>query len=304
MDLDEYKGKANKPKGGFGLRIMLFIATNVAIIGLLTIVFAVLGLDSTTFTGLLVLSAVIGFGGSLISLAMSKWVAKRATGAHVIEQPSNETEQWLVSTVERLATQSGIGMPEVAIFPSEQPNAFATGARRNDALVAVSVGLLRNMRRDEVEAVLAHEVAHVANGDMVTMTLIQGVLNTFVVLLSRLIANAITRSGDNRGGGFAYFGIVIALQIVLGFFASIIVAWFSRRREFKADAGAADLNGAPSMISALQVLQRMTGPADLPQEVAAFGIRPSKGGVLSKLFSTHPPLDDRIAALQNRSPIS
>ncbi len=284
-----------------GMRLMLLFGTNIAVIALFTVIAALFGIRGNGLGGLVVLSVVLGFGGAFISLAISKWIAKRSTGAQVIDTPRNETERWLVDTVARLADDAGIGMPEVAIFPSEAPNAFATGAKRNDALVAVSVGLLRNMNKDEVEAVLAHEVTHVANGDMVTMTLIQGVLNTFVILLSRIIANVVT-SAISRGRGSSrgiYFMVVIVLQIVLGFLASLIVMWFSRRREFKADAGAADLSGAPKMVSALRALQRDTGQGELPDEVAAFGIRPSGGGGgLRRLLMSHPPLDDRIAALQ------
>jgi heat shock protein HtpX len=297
-----FKDKQSRPKGGMGMRIALFLGTNIAVIALFTVIASIFGVRGNSLGGLVLLSVVIGFGGAFISLAMSKWIAKRSTGAQVIETPGNDTERWLVDTVARLADDAGIGMPEVAIFPSEAPNAFATGAKRNDALVAVSVGLLRNMNRDEIEAVLAHEVSHVANGDMVTMTLIQGVLNTFVILLSRIIANVVT-SAISRGRGSSrglYFIVVIVLQIVLGILASIIVMWFSRRREFKADAGAADLSGAPKMVSALQALQRDSGPADLPDEVAAFGIRPSAGGGgLRRLLMSHPPLEERIAALQS-----
>jgi len=230
-----------------------------------------------------------------VSLALSKKIAKRSTGAAVIENPRSQTEQWLLDTVARLARDAGIDTPEVAIYDSPIPNAFATGAKRNDALVAVSIGLLRQMKVEEVEAVLAHEVAHVANGDMVTLTLIQGVLNTFVILISRIIANVVV---SDRGGRGTYFIVVIVLQMILGFFASMIVAWFSRRREFRADAGSGQLTSNPQMVSALQALQRQHTEDTLPDEVAAFGIRSSTATGVRKLFSSHPPLEERIAALQ------
>jgi len=290
-------------------RIVLFLATNLAVILLLTLVINLLGLDSYldarlgNYTNLLIFAAVIGFGGAFISLAMSKTAAKYSMGVRVITQPSSETERWLVDTVRRYAETAHIGMPEVGIFESPTPNAFATGARKNASLVAVSTGLLRTMRRDEVEAVIGHEIAHVANGDMVTLTLITGVTNTFVVFLARIIGSLVdgaTRSSDdNRGPGIGYFATVIAAEIVLGLFASMIVAWFSRHREFRADAGGAYLAGTRSMIGALEALKRAHSPKPLPQQFANFGIN---GGIpqgLQKLFMSHPPLDERIAALEH-----
>jgi heat shock protein HtpX len=246
------------------------------------------------------MSAVIGFGGSFISLALSKFMAKRSMGVQLIERPGNSTEQWLVDTVRRQAKQAGIGMPEVGIFNSPQPNAFATGMRRNSALVAVSTGLLQNMNADEVEAVLGHEIAHVSNGDMVTMGLIQGVVNTFVIFLSRIIGHVVDRVvfKTERGYGPAYYITSIVAQIFLSILASIIVMWFSRRREFRADAGGASLAGRDKMIGALQALQRAHEPRDLPGEFAAFGIAGGIGSGLKALFMTHPPLEQRIVALQ------
>lgn len=284
-------------------RIVLFLATNMAIIVLLGIVMSLLGVDSRSTSGLLVMAAIFGMGGSFISLAMSKWIAKKSTGAQVIVNPRNQTEQWLYNTVRRMAEQAGIGMPEVAIYESTDLNAFATGMKKNDALVAVSTGLLQNMSKDEVEAVLAHEISHVACGDMVTMALIQGVLNTFVILLSRLAANVINNffSSDEEGGGLGFFGymaVTIVLEIVFGLFASIIVMWFSRKREYTADRGAAYLTSKDKMVSALRRLQVHHEPSHLPDQVAAFGIRP-KAGVMADLFRSHPPLEDRIKALHN-----
>jgi heat shock protein HtpX len=284
-------------------RIVLFLATNMAILVLLGIVMSILGVDSRTTSGLLVMATVFGMGGSFISLAMSKWIAKKSTGARVIVNPGNPTERWLYDTVRRMAQQAEIGMPEVAIYDSPDLNAFATGMKKNDALVAVSTGLLQNMSKDEVEAVLAHEISHVACGDMVTLALIQGVLNTFVILLSRLAANVINNfmSGDEEGEGLGFFGymaVTIVLEIVFGLFASIIVMWFSRKREYTADQGAAYLTSKGKMISALQRLQVHHEPSHLPDQVAAFGIRPKVGG-LAELFRSHPPLEDRIKALQN-----
>lgn len=284
------------------LRIVLFLATNMAILVLLGIVMSLLGVDSRSTSGLLVMAAMFGMGGSFISLAMSKWIAKKSTGAIVIENPKNQTEQWLVDTVRRMAENAEIGMPEVAVYNAPDMNAFATGMNKNAALVAVSTGLLQNMGKDEVEAVLAHEVTHVACGDMVTLSLIQGVLNTFVIFLSRIAANIINNfvSSDEEGGGLGFFGymaVTIVLEIVLGLFASIIVMWFSRKREFTADKGAAYLTGKDKMISALRRLQAHHEPSHLPDQVAAFGIRPKKGG-LAELFRSHPPLEERIAALQ------
>jgi heat shock protein HtpX len=242
---------------------------------------------------------VIGFGGSFISLALSKFMAKRAMGVQVIEQPRSETERWLVETVRRQAAQAGIGMPEVGIFQSPDPNAFATGMRRNSALVAVSTGLLQNMKADEVEAVLGHEVSHVANGDMVTMGLLQGVVNTFVIFLSRVVGHVIDRVvfKTERGYGPAYFITTIVAQIFLSVLASMIVMWFSRRREFRADAGGASLSGRPQMIGALRALQRGQ-QQDLPGELAAFGIAGGMSSGLKRLFLSHPPLVERIAALE------
>jgi heat shock protein HtpX len=281
-------------------RVLLFLATNLAVLVVLSIalsvIFTVFGIDSSSIGGLLVFAAIFGFGGSFISLALSKWMAKRSTRAVVIEQPKNATEKWLMDTVARQARKAGIGMPEVAIYDSPEMNAFATGMNRNNALVAVSTGLLRNMREDEVEAVLAHEVSHVANGDMVTLTLIQGVVNTFVIFLARLIAGAI-RQNNQQLGTMAYFAIVIVLEIVFGFLASIIVMWFSRQREYRADAGAARLEGANKMVSALQRLQH-NHESRLEGNMMAFGI--AGGGKKSELFMSHPPLEKRIAALQNR----
>ncbi len=285
-------------------RIVLFLLTNIAVMVVLSIVLSVLGVDRfLTARGLnvgtlLVFSLVVGFAGSIISLLMSKPMAKWSTGARVIEHPANSTEQWLVDTVARLAQRAGIGMPEVAVYDGD-PNAFATGAFKNEALVAVSTGLLVNMTREEVEAVLGHEVAHIANGDMITMTLIQGVTNTFVVFLSRVVGFVVDRAlsrNDESTGGAAYMVTVIVCQIAFGILASLIVAWFSRQREFRADAGAAQLMGARQpMINALYRLGSMHDSA-LPQNVATLGIRHSGG--FFELFSTHPPIEQRIAALQ------
>ena len=290
------------------MRIGLFLATNAAILVLISIVFQVFGFEGIlaengvdlNLKALLVLSAVIGFGGSFISLAMSKFLAKRSMGVKIIEQPANKSEQWLVSTVKRQAQQAGIGMPEVGIFDSPQPNAFATGMRRNNALVAVSAGLLQSMDADEVEAVLAHEITHVSNGDMVTMGLIQGVINTFVIFLSRVIGHVVDRVvfKTQRGYGPAYFITSIVAQIFLSIIASTIVMWFSRRREFRADAGGASLAGRNKMIAALQALQRGHEPKDLPGEFAAFGISGGLATGMKKLFMSHPPLEARIAALR------
>ncbi len=284
------------------LRIILFLATNMAILILLGIVMTVFGIDSRSTSGLLFMAALFGMGGSFISLAMSKWIAKKSTGAKVIEIPSNPTEQWLYDTVKRMADKAEIGMPEVAIYNSPDMNAFATGMKKNSALVAVSTGLLENMAKDEVEAVLAHEITHVACGDMVTLSLIQGVLNTFVIFLSRMAANVINNflSSDEEGGGLGFFGyiaVTIVLELILGLFASMIVMWFSRKREFTADKGAAYLTGKEKMVSALRRLQAHHDPSHLPDQVAAFGIRPKQGGMAS-LFRSHPPIEDRIAALQ------
>ena len=291
------------------MRILLFLATNAAVLVLISVVFQVLGIEGIlaennvdlNLQALLVMSAVIGFGGSFISLAMSKFIAKRSMGVQIIEQPSNNTEQWLVDTVRRQAQQAGIGMPEVGVFNAPEPNAFATGMRRNNALVAVSTGLLQNMNADEVEAVLGHEISHVSNGDMVTLGLIQGVVNTFVIFLSRIIGHVVDRVvfKTERGYGPAYYITSIVAQIFLSILASIIVMWFSRRREFRADAGGAALAGRSKMISALQALQRTHEPHDLPGEFAAFGISGGLGAGVKRLFMTHPPLEERIAALQS-----
>jgi len=290
------------------MRILLFLATNAAVLVLISVVFQVLGIEGIlaqngvdlNLQALLVMSAVIGFGGSFISLAMSKFMAKHSMGVQLIERPSNRTEQWLVDTVQRQAREAGIGMPEVGIFNSPDPNAFATGMSRNNALVAVSTGLLQNMGSDEVEAVLGHEVSHVANGDMVTMGLIQGVVNTFVIFLSRVVGHVVDRVvfKTERGYGPAYYITSIVAQIFLSILASMIVMWFSRRREFRADAGGASLAGRGKMIAALQALQRAHEPHDLPGEFAAFGISGGLGSGMKRLFMTHPPLEERIAALQ------
>ncbi len=286
------------------LRIGLFLATNLAVLLLLSFIAKLTGLDiyaasrGTDLGSLLIFAAIIGFAGSFISLAISKWMAKRSTGAQVIVQPRNQDEQWLLDTVRRQAQAAGIGMPEVAIYDAPEINAFATGMSRNNALVAVSTGLMRSMTRDEAEAVLAHEVSHVANGDMVTMALIQGVLNTFVIFLSRVIGRLIDQAvfkSDRPGIG--YYAIVFVLEIVLGILASIIAMWFSRWREFRADSGGANLAGRQKMIAALERLKNQ-GPADLPSEVKAFGISGAVAQGLKKLFMTHPPLSERIEALR------
>ena len=284
------------------IRIGLYLATNLAILVLLGFVMTILGVDSRSTLGLLVMAGLFGMGGSFISLALSKWIAKKSTGAYVIEQPRNQTEQWLVDTVRRQAQAAEIGMPEVAIYDSPDMNAFATGMKKDDALVAVSTGLLQNMAKDEIEAVLAHEISHVACGDMVTLALIQGVLNTFVIFLSRMAANIINNflSSDEDGGGLGFFGymaVTMILELAFGLLASLIVMWFSRKREFRADSGAAYLEGREKMIAALRRLQAHHEPSHLPDQVAAFGIRPKAGGMAS-LFRSHPPLDERIAALQ------
>ncbi|HYB32770.1 MAG TPA: protease HtpX [Steroidobacteraceae bacterium] len=288
-------------------RIFLFLVTNLAVLLVLSIVAHVLGLDAYlavhggSLGGLLVWAALFGFGGSFISLAMSKSMAKMSMGVHVIGQSPDPTEQWLLSVVEHHARNVGVGMPEVGIFESPEPNAFATGANRNSALVAVSTGLLQRMNRQEIEAVLGHEMTHVANGDMVTLTLVQGVVNTFVIFLSRVIGNiidrAVFRSEDGRG--IASFVTIIVLQLVLGILANMIVMWFSRRREFRADRGGAQLAGTGNMIAALESLKRVHEP--LPsQQFAAFGIADgSVAGGLRRLFMSHPPLDERIAALRS-----
>jgi heat shock protein HtpX len=287
-------------------RVALFLATNIAVLLVLSIVLRLLGVDrildesgsGINYQSLLVLSLVIGFGGSFISLALSKWMAKRSTGARVITQPASPTESWLLATVERQARAAGIEMPEVAIYDSPDLNAFATGMRRNSALVAVSTGLLQGMQQNEVEGVLAHEISHVANGDMVTLTLIQGVVNTFVIFLSRLVGHVIDRVvlRNEQGYGIGYFVSVMAAQLLLGILASIIVMWFSRKREFAADAGSAKLNGREPMIKALERLGQGQ-PAQLPEALEAFGIAGGNRG-MARFFASHPPLEERIAALR------
>jgi heat shock protein HtpX len=287
-------------------RIALFVMTNLAIVLVLSFTARILGIDriltanGLNLGALLVFASLFGFGGAFISLAISKWMAVRSTGAQIIGQPSNEHERWLLQTVERQAREAGIGMPEVAIYNAPDMNAFATGMNRNNALVAVSTGLMTSMSRDEVEAVLAHEVSHVANGDMVTLTLIQGIVNTFVIFLARVIGyavdSALRRGGDSHGPGIGYYVATIVAEMVLGILASVIVMWFSRQREFRADAGGASLAGSGKMIAALQRLQQGQVPSQLPNEMAAFGI--ANGG-MAKLLMSHPPLEERIAALQH-----
>ena len=290
-------------------RVLLFLATNFAILFVLNIAMQVLGIDDMLAAsnagfnteGFLAFSALFGFGGAFLSLAISKFMAKRTMGVQIIEQPSNDTERWIKSTVERFANQSNIGMPEVGIFDQPQPNAFATGMSRNNALVAVSTGLLHHMDRDEVEAVIGHEIAHVANGDMITMGLLQGVLNTFVLFLSRLAGYFIDRVilKNQRGHGIGYWASVIVFQILLSVLASIITMWFSRRREFRADEGGAQLAGKSKMIRALKRLSQVSEPQDLEGEFAAFGISGRQTG-LSVLFLSHPPLEQRIRHLESQ----
>ena len=289
-------------------RIFLFLATNLAIIFVLSIALQLIGFEGyldeqgidLNIKSLLLFSAVFGFGGALISLAISKWTAKRFTGAQVITQPKNSTETWLISTVQRQSESAGIGMPEVAIYDAQDVNAFATGMWRNKALVAVSTGLLNAMTQDEAEAVLAHEISHVANGDMITLALIQGVVNTFVIFLSRVIGHLVDRVifKTERGHGPAFWITSIVAQLVLGVLASIIVMWFSRRREFRADAGAAQLAGPQKMISALEKLRLSTNQPHLPDQMAAFGISGTMGRGFKRLFMSHPPLEERIAVLK------
>jgi heat shock protein HtpX len=284
-------------------RVALFLATNLAVLALVSVVMSLLGVNANQFGGLLIMAALFGFGGSIISLLISKWVAKRATGAYVIGTPRNEAEQWLLATVKRQAAAAGIGMPEVAMYDAPEINAFATGANRNHALVAVSTGLLRALDRDEAEAVLGHEVSHVANGDMVTMALLQGVLNTFVIVLARLVGRVVdgylSGGRDTSGGGIGYYVIVFVLDMVFGLFASMIAMWFSRHREFRADAGGATLAGRDKMIAALERLAQNHGESTLPKQIAAFGISGGAGGGLRRLLMSHPPLDERIAALRS-----
>ena len=288
-------------------RIFLFILTNLAVLALLSVVIFVIEqvfgvrLARGGLGGMLAFAAVFGFGGALISLALSKWTAKRMMGVRVITAPQSDAERWLLATVERLARQVRIGMPEVGIFQSEEMNAFATGARRNAALVAVSSGLLRSMTPSQAEAVLGHEITHVANGDMVTLALLQGVLNTFVIFLARIIGNIVDRAlfkNDREESGIGFFLTTLVAQIVLGIIASLIVSWFSRRREFRADRGGADLAGTGSMIDALQALKRSQGPP-MPPQMQAFGINTGVTIGFMQLFMSHPPLDERIAALQS-----
>ncbi len=287
------------------LRILLFLGTNIAIIALISVVFSLFGFQGLLaengvdldLQALLVFSTVIGFSGAFISLLLSKFMAKRSMGVHVIKQPSDVTQGWLVDTVKRQAKMAGIGMPEVGLFNSPSPNAFATGWNKNNSLVAVSTGLLEHMNKKEVEAVLAHEVSHVANGDMVTMTLIQGVVNTFVIFLSRVIGHIVDRVvfKVERGHGPAFWIVSIIAQIILGFFATMIVMWFSRYREYRADEGGAKLAGSNNMIAALAKLKSFEGSPDMPDEMAAFAVN---AGKIQKLFSSHPPLNQRIENLK------
>jgi heat shock protein HtpX len=291
------------------MRILLFLGTNIAVLVLASITFRVLGLEQFMYqqgvginlTGMLIFAAVFGMGGSFFSLLISKWMAKRSTGAQVIDQPRNQSERWLVDTVKDLAQKAGIGMPEVAVFASPQPNAFATGASKNNALVAVSSGLLDNMRPEEVRAVLGHEIGHVANGDMVTLTLIQGVVNTFVIFFARIIGTVVDRAvfRSENGNGIGFFVVTMIAQVVLGIGASMIVMWFSRHREFRADAAGAQLAGRDNMIGALERLKVATKmPETMPETLVAFGISSGMRQGLSALFASHPPLDTRIAALR------
>lgn len=304
--------KPNKSYSGWAKRALLFVATNIAVIAVLSVTMQLLGIDQFiaaqggNATGLLVFAAVFGFGGSFISLAISKWMAKRAMGVRIIDEPQTDEEKWLVETVRRQAEEAGIGMPEVGIFYSSDPNAFATGANKNNALVAVSSGLLDRLSKQEVEAVLGHEVGHVANGDMVTLTLIQGVVNTFVIFFARIIGNFVDKAilKNENGHGIGYFVTVIVAEIVLGILASTIVMWFSRRREFRADAAGALLASPHGMIGALEALKRVHSPEPLPEQMAALGINGGVTSGLKKLFMSHPPLDDRIAALKRQHNIS
>lgn len=294
------------------LRIFLLALTNFAVMIVLFVTMnllaALFGINMSrgSMTGMLFMAVIFGFGGSFISLLMSKWMAKKSMGVQVIEQPSNNQERWLVETVRRQSEKVGIGMPEVGIFYSSSPNAFATGANKNNALVAVSQGLLENMTPDEVEAVLGHEIGHIANGDMVTQTLLQGVLNTFVFFFARIIGTLVDgllrgNNQENGGVGIGYFVGSMIAEILLGFLATMIVMWFSRWREFRADIAGADLAGRQKMIAALRRLQQAHGVKELPGEMAAFGFSGGLGSSFSKLFMTHPPLEERIAALQNAS---
>jgi heat shock protein HtpX len=283
-------------------RVFLFLVTNIAVLVVLSVVASLLGVNryltqnGLNLEALLGFAAVFGMGGAFISLLMSKWIAKRSTGAQVLTQPRSAGESWLLATVQRQAQAAGIGMPEVAIYDAPEPNAFATGANRNKALVAVSTGLLNNMKQEEVEAVLGHEISHVANGDMITLTLIQGVLNTFVIFAARAIGYVIDKAvfRNERGLGFGYMMTVIVLELLFGVLAAIIVAWFSRQREFRADAGGAHLAGRQKMVAALERLAGAYGQTTLPKTITAFGIN----GGIKTLFATHPPIAERIAALQ------
>jgi heat shock protein HtpX len=291
------------------MRILLFLATNVAVLVLLSITFSVFGLESylssngvdLNLTSLLMFSAAFGMGGSFISLALSKWIAKRSTGAKVIEAPGSDTERWLLDTVSELTRAAGIAMPEVAVFPSPQPNAFATGASRDKALVAVSSGLLESMNGDQVKAVLGHEIGHVANGDMLTLTLIQGVMNTFVIFFSRIIGFFVDRVllKNERGYGIGFWVATIVAQIVLGLLASMVVMWFSRRREFRADAAGANLAGRGNMVSALERLRAAHEmPNTMPETLVAFGIAGGLRKGMQALFASHPPIGERIEVLR------
>ncbi|MCF7969395.1 MAG: protease HtpX [Methylococcaceae bacterium] len=296
------------------MRILLFLLTNAAVLLLISILFHVLGLGDymhqrgvpLSLDSLLLSSAVIGMSGSFVSLAMSKWMAKKSMGVHVIDQPANQTEAWLVDTIRRQSQRLGIGMPEVGIFNTPEPNAFATGMSKNNSLVAVSTGLLQRMNPDEIEAVLGHEMSHVANGDMVTMGLLQGVVNTFVYFFASIAGYVVDRvllrsdDDDRAGYGPGYYITQMVAQLLLSVIATMIVMWFSRRREFRADAGGAQLAGRTKMVEALRALQRAHEPHDLPGEMAAFGISGGMGSGFSKLFLSHPPLEERIAALQNQ----
>lgn len=291
-------------------RIGMFLITNIAVLAVLSISMRVLGIDQMlasddmgiNMTGLLVMAAIIGFAGSFISLALSKWMAKRSMGVQIIDQPANNQQRWLLETVRRQAEMANIGMPEVGVFDSPQPNAFATGMNRNNALVAVSTGLLQSMKQDEVEAVLGHEISHVANGDMITMGLIQGVLNTFVIFISRVLGTFVDRVvfKNERGFGIGYFVVSIIAELILGVFAAMIAAWFSRHREFRADAGGAKLAGTQKMIAALQRLQMaQQEKTAMPGEFAAFGISGGLKHGIAAMLMTHPPLEKRIEALRN-----
>ena len=293
-------------------RILLFLVTNLAVVFVLSIVMRILGIDQYIAAqggsayGLLVFAAVFGFGGAIISLLISKWSAKRMMGVRIIDQPRDNVERWIVDTVRAQAQEAGIGMPEVGIFDSPEPNAFATGANKNKALVAVSTGLLQRMRKEEVEAVLGHEIGHVANGDMVTLTLIQGVVNTFVIFLARIIGNFVDKVifKNENGGGIAYFGVVLVAELLLGILASIIVSWFSRKREFRADAAGALLASPAAMVGALEALKRAHQPEGLPEQMAAFGISAGTPTGLKRLFMSHPPLEEHIDALKRQHGLS